>query len=440
MAPYLCGTAKVDITPEEKLLDQLYGLMDSGFAGIIDRLQLRVVALAAGEQKALLISFDLDKAPNPKTWLPEIAERTGIPEENILYIGTHTHSAPTTTERDFEPSHAGPEQKAAMKKYEDMIHTQLLSAVDAALVEMIPARIGTAVGESHINVNRNADLLYTAPDGTEYPYVGQGPNFASPVDRDLFVMKIESESGLPLAFFTNYAVHCCVMFCNDYDGNRRMGICGDIAGNISAALEEKFPSAVAIWSSGAAGDVNPIMMNAVMYPKAADGSYVIDGVGPWTSTKKLLDMLVGWHFKDTLDTVRRITCDEEEGVLQGAVEWSETPGDNVGQDLEHSAYRIRLHALRIGETTIFGIGGELYSYFGRLVKKLSPAKQTVIVNHDASLIMDAGYIHDDASIERISHKAPIFAMVPGGEPHARMGYLEDSIRMHTQSLANKVCN
>ena len=251
-------------------------------------------------------------------------------------------------------------------------------------------------------------------------------------------MKIEDMNGNPLAFFTNYAVHCCVMFCNDYDGHRRMGVCGDIAGNVSAALEKKFPGTVAIWSSGAAGDVNPIMMNAVMYPNPADGSYIIDGVGPWFSTKKLLDMLVGWHFKDTLDAIRTIRCEETEGALKGAVEWSETPGDNAGEDVENGTYRIRLHALRVGDTTIFGVGGEFYNYFGRLVKQLSPAKNTVVVNHDASLIHDASYIHDDESIDRIAQQAPIFTMVPGGRPHTQKGYLEESIRKHTDSLSQKV--
>ena len=152
MAQYYCGTAIADITPEESYLEKLYALMDGSFAGIIDRLQLRVIALSSGEDKALLISFDLDKAPNPKTWLPELSQHTGIPEENILYIGTHTHSAPLTTERDFEHNRASDEQKAAMREYEAMVHEKLLAAVDSALVEMIPPgsvrRSGKAISTS----------------------------------------------------------------------------------------------------------------------------------------------------------------------------------------------------------------------------------------------------------------------------------------------------
>lgn len=439
MNNWYCGRAKKDITPPDDMIPNLWGLMDVPYAGVIDCLSLRVIALSAGDMKSLIISFDLDKAPCPKEWIPELAERTGIPQERILYIGTHTHSAPLTTIRQFEmPSHATDVQQQIMRQYEAMVHERLLEAVDAALAEMVPARMGTAVGRSFINTQRNLSLVYTAPDGTEYPYATQAPDYAAEIDHDLFAMKIESEDGAPLAFFVNYPVHCCVMFCNQFDEAGRMGISGDIAGNTSTCLEDRFPGSVAIWSSGAAGDINPVVMGAAMYPNPKDGSYVMERIGDWQSSQRLLKMQVGLHFNDILNTLKNVTCSSEGGEITGAIEWSETPGDNAGQDPEYGVYRLRIQGLRLGDTVLFGFGGELYNYYGMRIKNIFPEGKTVIINHDASLIYDAGYVFDDASIKKVAPKAPIFAMVPGGEPHMQSGYLEESLQTHTKSIYGRL--
>lgn len=60
--------------------------------------------LSDGESRFLIISFDFDKGPSPKEWMDKIVERANIPLGNILYIGTHTHSAPITTFRPKELS------------------------------------------------------------------------------------------------------------------------------------------------------------------------------------------------------------------------------------------------------------------------------------------------------------------------------------------------
>ena len=96
---FLCGSAKAEITPGPELFCRIYGLMAVPYAGVIDPLFLRVIACSDGKEKALIVSFDLDKAPEPKLWLPVLEEHTGISKDKIIYIGTHTHSAPITTER-----------------------------------------------------------------------------------------------------------------------------------------------------------------------------------------------------------------------------------------------------------------------------------------------------------------------------------------------------
>ncbi len=63
---------------------------------------MRVIAVGDGKSKALLIGFELDKVPYPAENLALLSERTGIPEENILYFSTHNHTSPVMGDRPEE--------------------------------------------------------------------------------------------------------------------------------------------------------------------------------------------------------------------------------------------------------------------------------------------------------------------------------------------------
>ena len=156
-----CGAASGDITPKAEEVSGLFALMGISYAGIIDSLALRVIALKSDGEMSLIVAFDLDKAPQPKLWLPKLSERTGIPEERILYFSTHTHTAPLTTIRPREKNRANMQQRENMNRYEAFVLETLLACVDRAIADLRPARMGFATGKSYVNVNRNADFVYT---------------------------------------------------------------------------------------------------------------------------------------------------------------------------------------------------------------------------------------------------------------------------------------
>lgn len=431
---FLCGSAKAEITPGPELFCRIYGLMAVPYAGVIDPLFLRVIACSDGKEKALIISFDLDKAPEPKLWLPVLEEHTGISKDKIIYIGTHTHSAPITTERPREVKRqVSQEMKDGMEAYENMVLEKLLETADQALADMVPARMGYGKGESYINTNRNAEFYFETEEGSIDPYTSQGPNNAAPVDRTVFVCRIENQNGDPIAFFVNYAMHCSTMFLNRYDKENNMGISGDIAGTVSRFMENRFPGCVAVWSSGAAGDVNPVIANEVFYPDPENGS-VKQYIFPDSKViNELMISLAARHLEDILNVSRNISRLTDQVKIAGAVEWSETPM------LEgEEPYRIRLHLLRLGDVALYGIGGELYSSFGSLIRRHSPLANTIILNHDASLIDDAGYIMDDETMARVRRNTAMKSRLPGHNNKTAPGYIGDSLVEHTESLFHKV--
>jgi len=431
-----CGASKMKITPPLKLIPNLRGLMDKKLGGIVDDLYLRVIALSDGENTTLIISFDLDKAPNPKEYMDEISRHTQIPENNILYFGIHTHCAPITGTRPFErPNDMTKkpiEVQEATKEYEKFIMDVLMETVDDAIKKMEPAKMGYGTGTSYINVNRNQEYSFIDDNGKEQISCGLGYNKEAYVDPTLFVVKFENLNGKPIAFFINYAVHNVAMIWNNCIEDGKVAITSDIGGNVSRYMEEIYHDSTAVWSSGAAGDVNPIMMNELFYPDPVTGKVASTVLKEKETPQAILKVLASRHLADVLKVVKNINNMLEETEISTLVQWSKTPGRSLEGNENPEPYTVRLHLVRIGEVAFYGIGGELYSSLGKRVKEISPMKNTVIINHDASLMVNCGYIYDDDAFERNERYYGEFV----GMGHSTMvpGYFRESLEEHTLQM------
>ncbi len=448
---FKCGAAKRKITPSDEDMPDLFGLMRIKFGGVMDDIYVRVIAVNDGENTALLISFDLDKAPLPEKEIPELSSKYGIPEENIIYIGIHTHSAPVCGNR---PLNAGedrmsrdPAERDATLRYENFVMKQLDEAVRESLNNMRPAKMSYGYGKSYVNINRNQDYAEEMEDGTIQMRGFLGCNNEAPVDRTLFVCRFTDAEDKPIAFFINYPVHNVVTIGNSSAPDGKTAITGDLGGRASAYTEQAWPGSVAVWSSGAAGDFNVCMSTQMQYPDPVTGAPVQVYMKDPQAPKMMLDLVSARHFADIKSVIRGMDSFEVPSKIIGVTEWSETPARDVishgwNEPSEYNyegvkePYRIRLHLLRIGTLALFGVSGELYSALGRLIKENAALKNTVVLNHDATLICDAGYIYDD---EQFRHSREVKGGALGiGMTRALPGYIEDSLREHTRSMFEKL--
>ena len=420
---FCCGAAKQKITPSSELLPNLRGLQDRRFGGILDDLYLRVLALKKEDTQFLFITFELDKVPHPQRFLELLEKETGTPGENIFLAAVHTHTAPITGSRPFE----GPNNIAAKPKevqnathaYENILEKTLLEACLEALGKMVHARLGLDWAESYINVYRNQWYEYRDSKNVLHRKYALGANPQIPVDRKVFVMKFEDYSGNPLAFLINYPVHCCVLHtCQCFDG--KLGISGDIAGRVSQFMENEYDGSVALWCSGAAGDINPVMQNEVYYPDPATGEPVTE-IMPGDN-RSLLSIMANRHFDDVRRIAAGISCTSHDLSLAGCVEWSETPGMD-------GSYQVRLQMIRLGSVLLLGASGELYSSYARLLKSILPEQNLILVNHVASLCANSGYILDDEALLAPESDLP-------GVSHTNMkpGFFAASLIRHTRHM------
>ena len=66
---------------------------------------------------------------------------------------------------------------------------------------------------------------------------------------------------------------------------------------------------------------------------------------------------------------------------------------------ENGEYKVFVHKLQIGEIILMGFGGELYSALGKEIQEKIGKKNLILINHDASLLYNSGYIYSDEVFE-----------------------------------------
>lgn len=410
-----CGAAKRCITPPKELMGSLRGLMNMRYVAVEDDLYVRALVLKSGEETALFVGFDLDKAPYPQESIDYFHKTYGIAPENITYYGIHTHSAPATGLRPKEafndPRRRGEEVAKATEDYENYLLPLCYEAVAEAMDSLRPARLSFASEECAVNMNRNLHNFRIREDGSVEEFVS-GMSVLGPADHNVYVLRLTDLEGKPLAFLINYAVHNTLMFQNDYDGEGGSAISSDMGGNVSALVEKYNPGAVALWCSGAAGDVGPV--NFTRPGRPGRTGEAPKGNPAYLQKLEAMKQAAVLNYAAVVRAMEKMDEGTDTAEIRGAVRFVEVParklirqGEGPGSkviidnEAEVPPYRIRLHLLRIGKVAYCGIGGELYSTHAQAIQEALPLKNVVIVNHDASMIDDANYIPDDENI-RIS--------------------------------------
>lgn len=382
----LVGAAVRVVTPtKENGMLPVPGIgRDAGdMVDVIEDLHTRVIAFQSGDNTALLVCTETGKGPVGWQFAEELSEYTGVPVEGIFYTTTHSHSAPEVkSEISLEPEEG--EEVDNATKWARYTLEQMKDAADEALANLQPVTVEIGYGESYINVNRNRTYVNRI-DGTTERTLGYNPTGFS--DKTLTVVSFNDMEGNPVAYIVNYPMHGVTMIANTYfDGET--GIHPDVPGYVSLLLEEEYEGSVAVWTSGAAGDQNPMVSNQVMYPDPKTGEAVTE----YTGDIKIMEYLGNIHYSDILNVI-----DNMEPVDASSVSFAEgvtTIPNEEGAETEEFALDLKI--LRIGDIVFAGSPGELWASIGAYMKDNSLLENTIVVNHTWTQ-KDAytGYICDD---------------------------------------------
>ena len=419
----LAGAAKVDITPSASLLP-LSNWEGFNFTGIYNNLYVRSVVLDNGETTAAIVSVELSNCPKNSGEIKEsISDVTGIPTENILLEATHNHTSPNGMGRPKDP-----ELVAKNAEYFDMATKATIESVVQAKASLRPAKYGYGEGTSYVNVNR--DALFE--DG----FWMQGYNYTGYSDKTLAVIKFVDMEDHLICAIMNYAVHANLAFVEpDVDG--KIKVASNLPGVASEYIENRFGNgAVVLWTSGAAGNQNPIMSNDIRI-------YAPDGVAefanlPPGSGYVLMESLGREHGVDGIRTINSIPCDATEMPIAAVEQTLELPAqkgpegfdngynhllvDNMFKyykgeenprnkqlpdmldDPEHPV-PMAVQLMILGKIAIFAADAELYCEIGRDLKAASPFEKTIVMNHRGGAARGAGYVMDKSSRDKKTFNA-----------------------------------
>jgi neutral ceramidase len=399
------GAAKVDVTPTDSELPKNY-------LGVLDRIYARAIVLDNGATRAALITVDAGMISDAiwQAVTRQIETELRIPSSNVLLTATHTHSVPAPPSADY------------MKK--------IVDAARNAEQRLAPARVGYGTGESYINVNRQI----TDPKTGKW---WEGPNREGPSDKTVAVLKFDSLSGEPLAVYYNYAVHGVIAGQLDQ-------ISGDIPGASSRYIEDAFGgSVVAVWSTGASGDQNPIYFQQTydlrdirIKDYAKRGIDISNAMPPGgqgldrnnsavarltNQQKQMLSSMGQFLGEEVLYVMRNIERTDTDVRLSGAQKTIQCPGrdrTNDGRAGSEGTYKdaapvdIRLGLLQVGDAMIGAVNAEVFNPIAQRLKRESPLKATMM----ATLTNGAarsGYIPDDASYGKYTFEVLSSRLKPG---------------------------
>ena len=418
------GAAKVDITPSEDALPK-------GYDKIRDHLLCRAIVIDNGITEAALIAVDQGMVTNDlyDNITKKIEEETGIPAINVFISPSHTHSAPWGAEASVEKG--------------------VIDVVKAAKSKIQPATISYKTGLAYLNVNR--DVI-----DEETRLWKQGPNYAGPSDKTVAVITFKGENGDPIAVYYNYAMHANMMFMSG-------AISADFPGEASNYIENYLGNdVVALFSSGAAGDQNPITtqpmeqvghnkVDALLKSgKAKDLSEAIRMAGFMGSGEVQIDQASLDRQSQMISSLGQILGEEVLRVIslpqrpdsviaiQGSKEIITCPGrkrTNTGREGAPGTYvdgdpvQIKLSLLRMGDIAIAGVNAEVYNIIAQRFKEESPLTNVIFssITNGAS---NSGYIPNDAAFQRYTFQVLSSRLKPN---HAERGIIDGLVHLIEES-------
>ena len=230
------GVARVVITPDEPMWLSGYGGRSHAAEGKVTDLFARAAAIrdATGET-AVIVSLDLIGVPVRMVHEVSavIEKRLKIPRRGLMFACSHTHSGPALDHSLSYMLDMKDADWAQVRRYQQVLNAKIVSAVEAAVADLKPARLSTGNGVSRFASNRRT------------------PKGLGPYDHQVPVLKIETPDGKQLrGVVFGYACH------NTVTGFYKWS--GDYAGFAQLYLEDRHPDCVALFHTGCGADQNPL--------------------------------------------------------------------------------------------------------------------------------------------------------------------------------------
>ncbi|MBN1559807.1 neutral/alkaline non-lysosomal ceramidase N-terminal domain-containing protein [candidate division KSB1 bacterium] len=353
----LGGFAKIDITPSRPVTLSGYANRSDLSTGIHDPLSARVSVFQAADEKLVLVSTDIIGFYNGTSdvFRTAIMEKFNLAPQQLFLSAIHTHAAPSITlnEEQGHPNNI---------EYTSSLQQKLISAIDQALAQLQPIKMGVGTGSSPVGVNRRE--VYYDEAGNPRMWIGRNPYGVH--DKDVTVVKITTPEYRLKAVLWEYATHSTCL------GWQNFAISGDVHGLAEQFIESHLGDGVlAPAFAGASGDIDP-------WYRVLPGFESANG---WIPEPVLLGTLLG---EEVVHVLRKIDKSSTDGPIKSIFATIELPGKPAGElraPPEQVRVPLNITVARVGEVAFVGLGAEVLSEIGLAIKAASPFADTIIITH-----------------------------------------------------------
>jgi hypothetical protein len=239
------GLAQVKITPEQPVFLSGYASRNKPFEKVEADLYAKALVLEDSTgHKAVIVTSDLIGFPASiaEPICKRIREKLGFKREQILINSSHTHTGPALSLNPAPHDNMTAADAQRTVEYTKGLQDKIVEVVVRAAAKLEPANLSAGVGVVHFVMNRRE----FTPTG-----VILGNNFRGLADRSVPVLRIDTPDGKLRAVLFGTACHGTTLGPQNYE------VCGDFAGFAQVYVQEKHPSAAALYILGCAGDANP---------------------------------------------------------------------------------------------------------------------------------------------------------------------------------------
>lgn len=409
------GVATADITPPVGVAMAGYGSREQVASGIADPLQAQALVLEAGDTACAVVCTDLIGLE--ADIVADIRQRaqalSGIPGEQIMLCGSHTHWGPLLQRSRYIPGHL---QDTVSEDYLHTLNATLAGLVAQAHRERQPAAAGWGTGWAEtITFNRRTvgddgltqmNLMLDPPQALAASREGNrlarawrrgqhlGPRLSAPLtelgglrvgpaDAEVALLRLDRTDGTPLAGLLSFACHAVCgggdfyHFSADYPGQARQAF---------TALT----GSPLLFAAGSAGDQVP-RWRGEGSRRRVGRSLGAAAAAVWLGIDEL-------HGRAPLQVARqevRFPLNEKvpsQAEAEAALAAHEDPEGTaacmlramagLARELEQypEGYPGEVWALRLGEVGLVALPGEVLVEIGQQIKQRSPFPVTIVVS------------------------------------------------------------
>lgn len=401
---FKAGAATSNITPPLGS-DIVGGFAPFPATHVHDELHVCCLVLDDGKTKLVFVVCDLlglDRMVSDEA-RGIIHKNMGIPPENVLISGTHTHSAASALGKDARIL------SGLMDEYQRFVSRRIVDGVKRAANLLRPAEFAftTAQAPEHVFNRRwhmkpeSKSLInpFGKLDKVKMnPPVGS-PDLiepAGPTDPTISILSVREPDGKPIAVFAAYSLHYVGGVGPGHISADYFGMCCEELGRLFKA-ERQNPPFVGLLANGTSGDINNIDFRKARPKKAAyeQMKYVADDVA--AKIHKALekatyrsDVTLASRFRELAVETRRPDDAllawakktlEEKPPVKGKTDLSTVYAQRTLRMAEHpKSLPMPLQVFRVGDVALATMPCEVFCETGLEYRKRSPIQPAFMVS------------------------------------------------------------